>query len=46
MDYKLELKAIETELAELYRGKTTNQVRLNQLWARFEKLYELEEAAK
>lgn len=44
MDYKLELKAIETELAELYRGKTTNQVRLNQLWARFEKLYELEEA--
>ena len=46
MDYKLELKAIENELAELYRGKTTNQVRLNQLWARFEKLYELEEAGK
>lgn len=46
MDYKLELKAIEAELAELYRGKTTNQVRLNQLWARFEKLYQLEEVNK
>ena len=42
----MELKAIENELAELYRGKTTDQVRLGQLWARFEKLYALEEANK
>ena len=46
MDYKLELKAIENELAELYKGKTTDRVRLGQLWARFEKLYALEEASK
>ena len=46
MDYKLELNNIETELAELYKGKTTDRVRLNQLWARFEKLYALEEATK
>ena len=42
----MELKAIENELSELYKGKTTDQVRLNQLWARFEKLYALEEASK
>lgn len=38
MDIELELRKAHAELQELYRGKSTNTVRINQLWNRINTL--------
>jgi len=38
MDIELEIQKIDGELQELYRGKSTNVIRLKQLWDRLDVL--------
>lgn len=45
MNIKEEITRVEGELFELYRGGSTNVVRITQLWNRFEQLEKFQEGA-